>query len=134
DKIPVHLIAGHVADEIDIVEDDQKAPSGAGETDVGGQWVGRGEVPDRAISVDIDLRGGSRVDKAVYQAAEIRDTTACGLRVPRDGGQQEQCEGEQQDFDPAAERPRVVRVARSHLRPRSHSPSDFGTEAATDVD
>src|SRR5262249_16277183 len=130
----VHLVAGHVADEDDVVKYDQRTPEGTGEADVGGQWVGRGEVPDRAISVDIDLRGGNRVDKAVYHAAEIGDTTAYGLRPRGEGGQQQQWEGEQQDFDPAAARPRVVRVARSHLRPRSHSLSDFGTEAATDVD
>src|SRR6266581_4843736 len=46
DEIPVRLVAGEVAGEIDVVEDDQPAPSGAGETDVGGQWVGRWEVPD----------------------------------------------------------------------------------------
>src|SRR5262249_25105960 len=51
DKIPMHLVAGHVADEIDIVEDDQPAPSRTGEADIGGKWVGRREVPDRAIAV-----------------------------------------------------------------------------------
>src|SRR5215470_18957829 len=86
DEIPVRLVAGEVADEIDIVEDEQPASSGAGEADVGSQWVGYGEVPDRAISVDIDLRGRCRVDKAVDHAAEIGDTTAYGLRVRRDGG------------------------------------------------
>src|SRR5206468_3286910 len=95
DKIPMHLVAGHVADEIDIVEDDQPAPSGAGETDVGGQWVGRWEVPDRAISVDIDLRGRNRVDKTIYHATEIGDTTANGLRPCWYGAQQQQAEGEQ---------------------------------------
>src|SRR5262249_52962774 len=44
DEIPVHLVAGEVADEIDIVEDDQPASSGAGEADVRGEWVGHGEV------------------------------------------------------------------------------------------
>src|SRR5258708_35785810 len=83
DEIPVRLVAGEVAGEIDVVEDDQPAPSGAGETDVGGQWVGRWEIPDRAISVDIDLRRGYRVDKAIDYAAEIADTTANGLRERR---------------------------------------------------
>src|SRR5207248_6341235 len=118
DEIPVRRVAGDVADETDIVEDDQPASSGAGEADVGSQWVGRWEVPDRAISVDIDLRRGNRVDKAIYHATEIGDTTANGLRPCRDGAQQQQAEGEQQDFDPAAARPRIVRVARSHPRPR----------------
>jgi hypothetical protein len=106
----VHLVAGHVANESDVIEDDQPAPSGAVETDVGGQWVGRWEVPDRAISVDIDLRGGNRVDKAIYHATEIGDTTANGLRPCRDGAQQQQAEGEQQDSDPAAALPHIVRV------------------------
>src|SRR5262249_55599479 len=70
---------------------------------------------DRAISIDIDLRGRSRVDKAVDYAAEIGDTTADRLRVRRDGAQQQQREGEQQESDPAAVRLCVVRVARSHL-------------------
>src|SRR5258707_403972 len=68
DEIPVRLVARDVADETDIVEDDQPASSGAGEADVGGQWVGRWEVPDRAITVDIDLRGGNGVDKAIDYA------------------------------------------------------------------
>src|SRR5260370_7824635 len=126
DEIPMHSIAGDVADEMDVVEYDQRPTEGAGEADVGGQWVGRGEVPDRAISVDIDLRGRNRGDKAVYHAAEIGDTTADGLRPRREGGQQQQCEGEQQEFEPPAARPRFVRVARSHLRPRS-LPTDLAT-------
>src|SRR5258708_5260145 len=80
DEIPVRLVARDVADETDIVEDDQPASSGAGEADVGGQWVGRWEVPDRAITVDIDLRGGNGVDKAIDYATEIGDTTTDGLR------------------------------------------------------
>src|SRR5260370_18877144 len=133
DEIPMHSIAGDVADEIDVVEYDQRPTEGAGEADVGGQWVGRGEVPDRAISVDIALRGRNRRATAVYHAAEIGDATADGLRPRREDGQQQQCEGEQQEFEPPAARPRFVRVAGSHLRPRS-LPTEFVTnvtEAAT---
>src|SRR5437899_3153320 len=129
DEIPVRLVAGEVAGEIDVVEDDQPAPSGAGEADVGCQWVGRWEVPDRAISVDIDLRRGNRVDKAIYHATEIGDTTANGLRPCRDGAQQQQYEREQQDFDPPAARPRIVRVARTHLRPRPTRQSPPGLDS-----
>src|SRR5262249_43191968 len=97
DGIPLHFIAGDVADEIDVVEYDQRPAEGADEADVGGQWVGRGEVPDRAITVDIDLRGGNWVDKVVYYVAEIGDITIYGLRLCRDGAQQQQSEEEQQD-------------------------------------
>jgi hypothetical protein len=90
DEIPVRLVAGEVADEIDIVEDEQPASSGAVVANVGGQWVGRGEVSDRAISIDVDLRGRNRVDKAIDNAAEIGDTAADGLRMRRDGTQQRQ--------------------------------------------
>src|SRR5262249_14624391 len=130
DEIPVRLVAGEVADEIDIVEDDQPASSGAGEADVRGQWVGRGEVPDRAISIYIDLRGRNRVDKAIVHAAEFGDTTADGLRMRRQGAQQPQAEEEQQDSDPAAACPRIVRFARRHLRPRPTQQTNFiGSEA-----
>src|SRR5215469_10390277 len=113
DEISVRLVAGDVADEIDIVEDDQPARSGAGEADVGGQRVGDGEVLDRAISVDIDLRGRIRVDAAIDQAAEIGDATADGLRACRNGAQQRHCQGEQQEFDPVAQ-PHVFGAAASH--------------------
>src|SRR5712691_9815461 len=37
---------------------------------------------------------------------------------PRDGAQQQQHEGEQQDFDPAVTHPHMLSAARCHLRPR----------------
>src|SRR6266436_2532166 len=87
------------------------------------------QITLRAISVDIDLRGGNRVDKAIYHATEIGDTTANGLRPCRDGAQQQQAEGEQQDSDPAAALPHIVRVTRSHLRPRPTRQSPPGLDS-----
>src|SRR5258708_12512830 len=127
--MPVRRVAGEVAGEIDVVEDDQPATTGPGKADVGGQRVGRWEVPDRAISVDIDLRRGNRVDKAIDHATEIGDTAAKGLCPCRDGAQQQQPEGEQQDSDPPAARPRIVRLARNHLRPRPTRQSAPGLDS-----
>ena len=112
----VNGVARHVAQVDDVVEDDQHPPDSAGEADVAGQRVGRRKIPDRAIAVDIDLRGRSRVDKAIYHAAEIGDTTADGLCPRWDGGQQRQCAGEQQDSDPAVA-PHTNCVAGSHGTP-----------------
>src|SRR5260370_7031443 len=56
DRIPLYLVTGDVAGEVDVVEDDQKARRVvAEEADVGGQWVGRGEVPDGAIAHHLNL-------------------------------------------------------------------------------
>ena len=117
-QFPCDLSQDMLPDEIDVVEDDQPARGVvAEEADVGGQRVGGRKIPDRAVAVDIDLRGRNRVDKAIDHAAAIGNAYR-RLRLRRDGAQQQHCESEQQDFDPAAARPRIVRVARSHLRPR----------------
>src|SRR5260370_32101098 len=62
-------------------------------------------------------------------AAEMRYKTADGLRPCRDGAQQQQYERKQQDFDPAAARPRIVRLDRSHLRPRPTRQSPPGLDS-----
>ncbi len=116
DRVPKNVVARHLARVHDVVEDDQP-PIGVlarlrEEAEVGGQRVGCRKVPDRAVTVDIYLRGRNRVDKAIDQAAAIGNAA---VRPRRGGGQQRQCEGGQQDSDPAVAHPHLVRAARSHV-------------------
>ncbi len=125
DLVALNGVARHLARVHDVIEDDQPALVGLAwlcqEADVAAQRVGRGKVPDRAVAVDLNLGRRNRVDKAIDHAAAIGNAVV----RPSRGGQQQRCEGEQQDSNPAVTHPHIVRAARSHVRPPFPSPSAF---------
>src|SRR6266498_5622599 len=60
DMMNLHRIARNIADEVNVVEDDQPSLRILTrlriKADVGGQRVGSWEIPERAVAIDLDLR------------------------------------------------------------------------------
>src|SRR6266571_9424106 len=84
DMVTLHGIARHIADEVNVVEDDQPSLRILTrlriKADVGGQRVGSWEIPERAVAIDLDLRGRYRVDIAINHATPVGDTVICMRR------------------------------------------------------
>ena len=120
DDVIVYVVAGDVADEVDVVEDEQRVGR-AQQTDVAPIRVGGRVVPDGAGAVDLQIRR-HRGDVAVEDAAVSGVAERAALRVRRAGAHNEQCEAEQQECHPAAARSDVgsgPTRAQSHTSCRS---------------
>src|SRR5262249_40774422 len=92
-----------IARKHDVVEDEQPGRGVVAEpADIGGQRVGRRKVSDRAIAVDVDLGRRDRVNKSIDHAASIGNAIDTPLRLRRGSGQEQVCEGNKKDPDPAA--------------------------------